>query len=85
MQEHDLVLNLHGEMMSTTSRSTVPPSGGESITALNAEAKFLPQLFELHANFPDLRIVLEHVTTTEGLDGVRRCGPNVCQRLFLLT
>jgi len=68
MQEHDLVLNLHGEM---------PSTAAGAITVLNAEAAFLPQLRALHAAFPRLRIVLEHVSTRQGLDAVRRCGPTV--------
>ena len=84
MQEHDLVLNLHGEMIST------PPSafteGGEvesdrganeAVTVLNAEPKFLPQLFKLHEAFPRLRIILEHVSTREGVEAVKKCGPTV--------
>jgi len=50
MQEHDLVLNLHGEL---------PGSHGEDITVLNAEEAFLPTLHKLHARYPRLRIVLE--------------------------
>lgn len=64
-----MVLNLHGEMTDSS----------PEVTVLNAEAKFLPQLFKLHAAFPQLRIVLEHVSTREGLDAVRQCGPTVQQ------
>jgi dihydroorotase len=68
MQEHDLVLNLHGEL---------PPSAGPDITVLNAEAAFLPTLAALHAAFPRLRIVLEHCTTAAAVEAVRACGPTV--------
>ena len=67
MQTHDLVLNLHGEMTFTSS----------DITEANAEAKFVPQLHSLHQKFPRLRIVLEHVTSREGLEAVKACGSNV--------
>ena len=67
MQTHDLVLNLHGEMTFTSS----------DVTEANAEAKFVPQLHKLHETFPRLRIVLEHVSSREGLEAVRQCGSNV--------
>lgn len=64
MEEHDLVLNLHGE---------VPSTPGSDVTVLNAEAAFLPTLHDLHRKFPRLRIVLEHCTTKAALDAVRAC------------
>lgn len=51
MQEVGLVLNLHGELMNCT------PDVATVDDALNAESNFLPQLFNLHKDFPDLRIV----------------------------
>ncbi|KEF62877.1 dihydroorotase, homodimeric type [Exophiala aquamarina CBS 119918] len=66
MEEEDLVLNLHGE---------APPA--DDITVLNAEEAFLPTLFDLHARFPRLRIVLEHCTTTAAVEAVAKCGANV--------
>ncbi|KAL8934285.1 MAG: hypothetical protein Q9216_005984 [Gyalolechia sp. 2 TL-2023] len=63
MQAHDLVLNLHGETA--------------GISALTAEAEFIPQLQKIHNTFPRLRIVLEHVSTREGIEAVRKCGPTV--------
>ncbi|KAL8920958.1 MAG: hypothetical protein Q9208_005984 [Pyrenodesmia sp. 3 TL-2023] len=50
MQTHDLVLNLHGE--------------APGVEVLDAEAAFIPQLQNIHATFPRLRIVLEHVRGT---------------------
>lgn len=67
MQANDLVLNLHGEMTFSS----------PDITVLNAEAEFIPQLLKLHSAFPKLRIILEHVSTREGIDAVRRCGAKV--------
>lgn len=66
MEEEDLVLNLHGE---------APPA--DDITVLNAEEAFLPTLFDLHARFPRLRIVLEHCTTAAAVEAVAKCGTNV--------
>ncbi|KAL8803402.1 MAG: hypothetical protein Q9182_003200 [Xanthomendoza sp. 2 TL-2023] len=63
MQEHNLVLNLHGET--------------PGVAVLGAEAAFVPTLQKLHTQFPKLRIVLEHVSTREGLEAVRKCGPTV--------
>ncbi|KAL8816382.1 MAG: hypothetical protein Q9223_004596 [Gallowayella weberi] len=63
MQEHNLVLNLHGET--------------PEVAVLKAEAAFVPTLQKLHATFPKLRIVLEHVSTREGIEAVRKCGPTV--------
>lgn len=68
MAESNLVLNLHGE---------VPPSHSLDTTVLSAEESFLPTLLSLHAQFPTLRIVLEHCTTAAALSAVRSCGPQV--------
>ncbi|PHH90037.1 hypothetical protein CDD83_4663 [Cordyceps sp. RAO-2017] len=65
MQEHDLVLNLHGEV------ATRPTED------VSLEVAFLPTLKRIHENHPRLRIVLEHCSTAEALDAVRACGPSV--------
>lgn len=51
MQEVGLVLNLHGELTNCT------PDAATIHDFMNAESNFLPQLFNLHRDFPDLRIV----------------------------
>ncbi|KAJ5948330.1 dihydroorotase [Penicillium verhagenii] len=66
MERQGLVLNLHGEV----------PSKGD-VTVLSAEEKFLPTLLELHAQFPKLRIILEHCTTAAAIEAVKKCGPTV--------
>ncbi|OAG37120.1 dihydroorotase, homodimeric type [Fonsecaea monophora] len=66
MQEHDLVLNLHGEWPG--------PLPNDDITL---EEAFLPELKKLHERFPRLRCVLEHCSTAAALDAVRACGPSV--------
>lgn len=63
MEEKGLVLNLHGEKPSVR-------DNGEDIHVLNAEPKFLPALFKLHAEFPNLKIVLEHCTSKAAVDAV---------------
>ncbi|KAH8590952.1 amidohydrolase 2 [Bisporella sp. PMI_857] len=66
MEQHDLVLNLHGETL-------------ESLAPANTtlEEAFLPTLKTLHERFPRLRIVLEHCSTAAAVEAVRACGPTV--------
>ena len=47
------------------------------MTILNAESKFLPILTSLSLRFPNLRIVLEHLTTAEAVRTVENLGKNV--------
>ncbi|KAK7060218.1 dihydroorotase [Paramarasmius palmivorus] len=68
MQEHDMVLNLHGE---------VPSDPANNIHIINAEPQFLPHLYKLHKAFPKLCIVLEHATTRAAIEAVKACGPTV--------
>jgi len=77
MQEHDLVLNLHGEAPSTPASAFMSNDGKEAITVLNAEAAFLSTLHRIHNAFPGLRIILEHVTSISAVNAVRMCGPTV--------
>ena len=77
MEKHNLVLNIHGEMMSSSSAGTSEENNKESVTVMNAEPKFLPQLFKIHEAFPKLRIVLEHVSTRDAIEAVRQCGSTV--------
>ena len=52
MQEHDLVLNLHGEVPSTSSCDFLTAGSRGTVTVLNAETMFLPTLHKLHNDFP---------------------------------
>ena len=52
MQAHDLVLNLHGEVPSTSSPDYLTAVSGDAVTVLNAETMFLSTLHKLHADFP---------------------------------
>ncbi|MCJ1242404.1 hypothetical protein MMC14_010412 [Varicellaria rhodocarpa] len=66
LQSSDMILNLHGEC----------PSKGD-ITVLSAEERFLPILSDLHKRFPNLRIILEHLSTAAAVEAVKKCGPTV--------
>ena len=68
MEECGMVLNLHGE---------VPSDAEKNISILNAEKHFLAHLEKLAADFPNLKIVLEHATTAEAVETVKKLGPNV--------
>lgn len=63
MQELDMVLCLHGE---------VP-----GVFCMDRETAFLDSLRWISATFPDLRVVLEHVTTADAVNEVLSLPPNV--------
>ncbi|MEO8857342.1 MAG: dihydroorotase [Burkholderiaceae bacterium] len=64
MQRAGLPLLVHGEVTSP------------DIDLFDREATFIDtQLIPLRANFPALKIVMEHITTREGADYVRGAGP----------
>jgi len=63
MQELDLVLCLHGE--------------SPEVPDLQRERVFLPMLKKIHQNFPKLRIVLEHVSSKEGVECIKELGEMV--------
>lgn len=66
MQEHGLVLQVHGE------------ATGSDVDVFDREKVFIErQLTRLHRDFPELRIVFEHITTCEALDFVRSAGPRL--------
>ena len=78
MQEHGLVLNLHGEVPLSSSAFHGSAQGRAEVpSVLNAEPLFLPTLHKLHATYPRLKIVLEHATTEAALEAVAKCGNNV--------
>lgn len=52
MQEHGLVLNLHGEVPNTAPRDLLKTGSEDAVSVLNAEPRFLPTLHQLHADFP---------------------------------
>ncbi|OGI39636.1 MAG: dihydroorotase [Candidatus Muproteobacteria bacterium RBG_16_62_13] len=66
MEKHDLPLLLHGEVTDS------------DIDVFDREAVFIERhLAPLARAFPKLRIVLEHVTTKQGVSFVEQAGPNV--------
>jgi dihydroorotase len=77
MEEHNMILNLHGEVPSTPSNAALSTESQPAITVLNAESSFLPTLHSLHSQFPSLRIILEHCSTSAAISAVRSCGPTV--------
>ncbi|KAI0447117.1 dihydroorotase [Xylaria telfairii] len=66
MEEHGIVLNLHGEVPGTVPKDNI-----------SLEELFLPTLKRLNENFPKLRIVLEHCSTAAAIDAVRSCSSTV--------
>lgn len=56
MQESELVLSIHGEMPGSDSKT--------------AEQDFLTWLIKIQQNFPRLHIVLEHVSSKQGIEAV---------------
>ncbi len=62
MEELGVVLCVHGEEPSAFS--------------LDRESAFLPQFKAIHKTFPRLKMVLEHVSTAQGLDVIREIGPH---------
>lgn len=74
----DMVLNIHGEMQNSLPSTATAVGEREAVSVLNAEPMFVKEnLIKIHRAFPRLRIVLEHVSTREGLEAVRKCGPTV--------
>ena len=66
MQREDLVLCIHGE------------ATGPGIDVFDRERVFLEtSLAQIVRDFPGLRIVLEHITTSEGAAWVHNAGPNI--------
>lgn len=66
MEQHNIVLNLHGEVPGTVPKDDV-----------SLEELFLPTLERLNEKFPKLRIVLEHCSTAAAIDAVRSCSSTV--------
>ncbi len=65
MQDLGMLLLLHGEL-----------DRGRTLVT-NREKVFLPTLFWLAANFPGLKVVLEHVSTKEAVELTKNLGKNI--------
>lgn len=68
MKRNGLVLSIHGE--------TLKNDQGE-IDIFDREASFIKTLDSIIERHPDLRIVVEHVTTRKMVEFVQAAGPNV--------
>ena len=66
MAKHGVVLQVHGEVTDN------------HVDIFDREAVFIEQVLQpLKRELPELRMVLEHVTTSEGIEFVRSQGPEV--------
>ena len=66
MQKHQLVLQVHGE------------ATGSEVDVFDREKIFIEQsLAPVRRDFPELRIVFEHITTGEAVEFVRDAGPGL--------
>lgn len=76
MAEVGLVLCVHGETLVSKMFGDATRNG--RVGQLRREAVFLKETMEwLVENFPSLKIVLEHITTAEAVDFVKRANANV--------
>jgi dihydroorotase len=70
MEKHDVVLQVHGE------------STASEVDIFDREKAFIDQqLLPMTRRFPALRVVLEHVTTQDGVEFVRSGGNNLAGTL----
>jgi dihydroorotase len=66
MQKHGLILQVHGE-------ATAP-----EVDVFDREKVFIDQyLAKIRSNFPELKIVFEHITTRDAIDFVRSVDANM--------
>jgi dihydroorotase len=66
MVEHDMLFLVHGEVTDN------------HVDIFDREAVFIDQhLRQIVDRFPNLRIVLEHITTADAVEFVKNAGPNV--------
>lgn len=76
MAEVGLVLCVHGETLVSKMFGDVTRNG--RVGQLRREAVFLKETLEwIVDSFPNLKVVLEHITTKEAVDFVRKGSPNV--------
>ncbi|MCP4297104.1 MAG: dihydroorotase, partial [Proteobacteria bacterium] len=61
MSDEGLVLCIHGE--------------DPSVFSMDREAAFVPQILEICTEFPQLKVVFEHLSTADGIDAVKN-GPD---------
>ncbi len=63
MEEAGIVLSIHGE--------------DPQVFSLDREKAYLPELFQILENYPDLEVVFEHVSSREGVKAVLGGGENL--------
>ncbi len=63
MEEHGLILSFHGEL--------------PKVPLLEAESAFLPILRDIVKTFPKLKIIMEHISTAEGIETIKSLPDNV--------
>lgn len=76
MSDYGMISLNHGETLVSANYGDKTRNGRVGI--LQREPVFMRETAEwLVGNFPDLKIVMEHITTTEAVDFVKKCGRNV--------
>ena len=68
MEDSGMILCIHGELKH---------KGDTKINVFEREKEFLPMLENIISNFPNLKIVMEHITTKEAVDFLLQTGPNI--------
>ena len=63
MSDCGLILSIHGE--------------DPSVFTLDREKAFIPQIEEISQEFPDLKIVFEHISSKEGIEAVENGSANL--------
>jgi len=71
LRDEGMLLLLHGEY------------DRKNVDVLYREREFLPDLIRLAEGYPGLRIVLEHVSSRQGVETVKALGPNVAATITL--
>lgn len=61
MEEEGLILSIHGE--------------DPSVFSLDREKAYIPEILEICRNYPDLKVVFEHLSSAEGVEAVKE-GPD---------
>lgn len=72
-QSLGMVFSMHAELAAE--------KDGKPIPLIERERRAIPILKKLTADFPDLKIAVEHATTRELIEAVKAAGPNVAAGL----
>lgn len=63
MSDTGMILSIHGE--------------DPSVFSLDREKAYIPQIIEISEEFPDLKIVFEHLSSKEGIEAVEKGADNL--------